>query len=142
MERKVVELLRQKSELGQQLKRLKQEKDDLISQHETNTNQIEKKKENLANLLKSLINQRHESISLIQKCADQYETTDLLLRRTTERLQSSLREKSDLFEEKLSHESKVSHLKSELKHLETKLKVRASANSEVKKKCSFLIINM
>ncbi|XP_063971700.1 girdin-like, partial [Lytechinus pictus] len=108
VERKVVELLRQKSELGQQLKRLNQEKDNLISQHETDINQIEKKKENLAKLLK--------------KCADQYETTDLLLRRTTERLQSSLREKSDLFEEKLRNESKVSHLKSGLKHLKTKLK--------------------
>ncbi|XP_063955403.1 uncharacterized protein LOC135154100 [Lytechinus pictus] len=87
LERKISDLEQEKKDLTSQLQRLNQEKDNLISQHETDINQIEKKKENLAKLLKS-----------------------------------SLREKSDLFEEKLRNESKVSHLKSGLKHLKTKLK--------------------
>eukprot|EP00057_Strongylocentrotus_purpuratus_P022770 XP_011677244.1 PREDICTED: intracellular protein transport protein USO1-like [Strongylocentrotus purpuratus] len=140
LQRKFSDLEQEKQDLTSKLQRMHQEKDDLISQHEAAITRVKKEKDdlisqheiaitlvkkekgNLAILHQGLIDERQESITLIQRCSDEHECSDLLLRRTTERLQSALREKEILLTENIGHANEVSHLKSKLKHLKSKLK--------------------
>eukprot|EP00057_Strongylocentrotus_purpuratus_P024768 XP_011679242.1 PREDICTED: myosin-3-like [Strongylocentrotus purpuratus] len=106
VENKVDDSLRQMKEQGLQLERLHQEKDDLISQHEADISRVTKKNVELAKLLQGLIDQRRESISLIQECGDQCECLDLLLRRNTERLRGE-KEKHRVMTKNTTRQEKV-----------------------------------